>query len=268
MLTGENVKPGTLLNSSLGFDTIKNGHTYEKFKMPPLTANILAGGAALGATGDINLLQFQHNTFQEHLKGAGQTIITPVVSAYGLDISHDLVSTEGSELNQGIHSNAKHAYTIGTDGPFFVRAKIKPADASGCNPLVVGFRLAEAHQAAIANYDTYAYLGIVGTSNPNLIKAVSELAGAGAVTTDTLLTWADAAVKDLRVEVSAKGVVTYSVNGLPCTIPNALKLTLTSGIVVVPFLFFLHAATSPGLIHLVEWECGLVPQNRAKRIKA
>lgn len=256
MITGENIKDASLLNRNLGSDMPKFGHTYELFRHDPVAA-LKGGAAASGSTGARNLLTFgSMNVFEQHVKGAGQTIVVPVLTDVGLDIGQDQASTEGIELTQGITARAKHAYVIGTDGPFFLRAKIKIEDASGCNPLVIGFRKAEAYQTAVASYADYAAVGIIGTANPNTIKTTTETAAGGNTDTDTTKTWADGATKELKVVVSAKGAVTYYLDGLK--LDAAPAFSLANALTVVPFLFFLHSADVAGVVELIEWECGLV----------
>lgn len=265
MIDSSNIKDFGVKNRNIAADAPKYGHTFETFRRDPLAA-LKGGAAASGATGARNLLSFGMHDFEQHVKGAGQTIILPVLTDVGLDIGLDQTSTEGMELTQGITNRSKHAYKIGTDPAFFLRVKIKVEDASGCNPLLIGFRKAEAYQTTVAAYDTYAALGIIGTANPNVIKTTTELAAAGNVDTDTTKTWADGVTKELRVDVDSGGKVKYSIDGVVLTVPPAL--TLTAALYVVPFLFFLNSADLAGTVELLEWECGaLPPASKVRRIK-
>lgn len=255
MIRAEKIEKRAVKNARIGIDAPKHRYTFEDFRQDPVAAN--RGGAAVsGATGARNLLTFGHNVFEEHIKGAGQTIIVPVLTAEGLDISLDQVSTEGVELTQGILARSEVTFVAGTDGPFSVRAKIKVEDASGANPLLVGFRKAEAYQADEDDYDEMAAIGIVGTSNPNLIKIQTILNAAATVSTDTTQTWADLATKDLKVTVAGNRQVSYQINGLQPTVIPA-TFTFDSGEVLVPFIYFLHAADLAGEVELIEFECGL-----------
>jgi hypothetical protein len=136
-----------------------------------------------------------------------------------------------------------------------MRAVIKLADASGANPLVVGFRKAEAYQATVAAYADYAYIGAIGTANPNTIFLTTEAAGGGNTNTDTTNTWADGAIKEFKVKVSAAGVVTYEINNAAPAAVAAFSFTAAD--VVIPSLFFLQAADLAGLVELIDWEVGL-----------
>jgi hypothetical protein len=233
---------------------------YQLFNRRPICVAANGAGAATGATGDTNLMLLGHNIFEYHIKGAGQTIVAPVIGADGLTISLDLTVAEGIEITAGITALSPHAFVVGTDPAFFFKARLKVADASGVNPLLVGFRKAEAYQATYTNYADYAAIGIIGTSATNLIKITTEAAGGGNTDTDTTQTWADGAIKTLEVYVSAAGVVTYKINtgsgagGAAPTVTAAFSFT--AGDVVVPFIYMLHAATSPGANQLISWESG------------
>ena len=252
------IAASAITNPKVSDDTIRPGklnrrYLFEEFLHQPVTAK-RQGGAATGATGDRNQALFPETAFEWHVKGAGQTILAPVLTATGWDISLDQTSTEGIELTNGILSRCPVAFTVGTDAAFAFAAKLKVEDASGCNPLVIGFRKAEAYQATVAAYADYAAIGIIGTANPNTIKTTTEAAGAGNTDTDTTNTWADAATKTLKVLVSAAGVVTYQIGGVAPTVVAAFSFTAAD--VVVAFLFFLHAADVAGVVELISWEVG------------
>jgi hypothetical protein len=235
----------------------RSGSRYirEQFQYQPIVAKAApAGGAPTGTAGDLNVLRLPGATFEYHIKGT-QTLVAPVLTAVGLDIGMDQTSTDGIELTHGITARCPVAFVVGTDPAFFVRAVIKVADASGANPLVIGFRKAEAYQALVASYADYAVIGAIGTANPNTIQTTTEAAGGGATTTDTTNTWADGATKELKVLVSAAGVVTYQINNAAPTTVAAFSFTAAD--VVVPFLFFLNAADVAGLVEIIDWEVGL-----------
>lgn len=189
--------------------------------------------------------------------GGGVSTIGTVMAATGLDITGDLTSAEGVELSLGYAGSSGRPFVVGTDPAFYTCATFTLADASGANPLVVGFRTLEIANATIASYNEYAYYGVVGTSNPNTIQIVTEVdaaldgTGDGATTTDTTETWADAASKKLCVFVSSAGVVTYTKDGAAPTVTAAA--TLTDGQVVVPFIYFLHSADVAQATILNDW---------------
>jgi hypothetical protein len=195
----------------------------------------------------------------ENIGGSANTG-KPVMTAVGLDISSEQTSGDGMELSLGWAGASGKAYVVGTDPAFYTCATFKVTDASGANPLVVGFRALEPSNATIANYTEYAYIGIIGTSNPNLIKITTEVdanldgTGDGATVTDTTDTFADLATKTFCTFVSGAGVVTYTNNGAAPTATAAA--TLTDGMMVVPFIYFLNAADLVDTLEVTDWEDG------------
>lgn len=208
------------------------------------------GTVASGATGATNILVLGRNVFTYHIKGAGQTLIVPTIAADGLLVSHDLTVDEGAEYTNGITSRCPVAFTVGTDGAFFFKCRLKIADVSGTDDCAVGFRKAEAFQAAIDNYDEMAALNVISGN----ITIETILNNAATTSTDTTDDWTDGQTKTLEVYVSAAGVVTYKIDNAAPTATAAFSFD--AGEVVVPFFYFLHDATSPGAIHLVSWEVG------------
>lgn len=254
MIRKRNVDKRAIQNSRVGSDAPKNGYLYEDFK-GPFVISAQGGGAAAGATGTINILQFGHNRLRQFVLGAGQTIFNPPIVAGGLDIGGDQTSTEGFEYSAGIDVRQETVFTIGTDGPFFVECILTPADISGFNPLVIGFRKIQASQTALNTYTDFGVVGVVTAADPGVIKTVSDNDNAGEVTTDTGLTWADGARKVLRVRVQGNGVIEYYVNGtrVNANLTDAFDATDQ----VVPFLYFLHAADVGGTLVWEKFECGL-----------
>lgn len=238
-----------------------------QFQTEPVTSKRL-GGAVTGATGDVNeMLLGGHGlvpstAFEWHVKGT-QTILAPVKTAVGLDLGMDQTNADGLEVTCGIlyRASSPVAFKVGTDGPFFVRVRVKLADTSGANPFLVGFRKCEAYQATDTAYADYAAVGTIGTANPNTIKTRTELAGAGNTDTDTLLTWADAATKDLLVKVDGSGNVTWFLstdNAATWTQLNAATaFAFAAGAQVCPYIYYLHGADVCDTIELIEFECGL-----------
>lgn len=252
-LHGATVGRGDFDDDSIRPNHFMRRHVYEPFLYEPPTSKRL-GGAVTGATGDRNQAQFPNSAFEWHVKGT-QTILTPVLTVVGWDIAMDQTSGDGIELTNGILGRLDGpAYKVGTDPPFAFSVKMKVGDASGANPLIIGFRKAEAYQAVHTAYADYAAIGIVGTANPNTIKTLTEAAGGGTTTTDTLDTWADAATKTLKVLVGATGAVTYQNAGAAPTAVAAFSFT--AGDILVPFLYFTHAADVADTVELINWECG------------
>ena len=238
-------------NAKLGIDSIaKNKYVFDDFRDDVVAVKRLGAGAATGTAGDRNIMMTRAALYEYHIKGT-QTILGPVKTAVGLDISLDQTDNDGVEYTHGILARGQTAYTLGTDGAVTFRVKMKIADVSGTDDLLVGFRKAEAYQASVDDYDEMAALNVILGD----IKIETILNNAATTTTDTTNDWADAATKTLTVKIAAARTVTYQIDGAAPLVTAAF--TFDSGEVVVPFLFFLQATTSPGIVELIEWECGL-----------
>ena len=239
-------------NAKLGTDVkCKAGYVYEDFKDQPVTVAVLGAGAGSGTTGAVNLVQLGSHTFELHVKGAGQTILGPVRTATGLNVSLDQTDDEGCELTLGILSRGPVVFTAGTSGAFSASLKLKVADVSGTDDCAFGFRKAEAYQANVDDYDEMAALNVISGD----IKIETILNAGATTTTDTTNDLADGGTVTLKVKVSAARAVTYLIDGVAPTVTAAF--TFDSGEVLVPFFFFLHAADVAGAVELIELIVGL-----------
>jgi hypothetical protein len=228
-------------------------YIFDNFSVQPITAAV-GGGAATGAAGDNNVLYSQFGQYEWNVIGT-QTILAPKMDAFGLNLVQDAaVAGDGIELTNGVTSMCPYAFTVGSDAAFFMQGVFKVQDASGTNPLIIGFRKVQAFDASLANYTDFVSIGIVGTSNPNKIELQTQLATGGVTTTDTTQTVADGATTQFKISVSSAGVVTYQVNGAAPTVTAAF--TFANGTVVIPFIRFTEAAdlTTQASINL--YECG------------
>lgn len=227
-------------------------YLFDNFKLQPVTAKV-AGGAATGTAGDNNVLYTAFGQYEWNVIGT-QTILAPSNDTVGLNLVQDNTAGDGIELCAGRTALCPYAFTIGDDAAFFLQAKFTVQDASGCNPLIIGFLKAQAFNATLASYTDFASIGIQGTSNPNKIQIETNLNSAGAVTTDTTNTVADAATFQLQINVSATGVVTYQYNYATPTVVAAF--TFDDGDVVIPFIRFTEAADITTQASISYLECG------------
>ena len=229
------------------------------FTQSPLTGSAAdTGVAATGATGDLNLLSFQDGIIMEQfILGAGQTIIKPVMTATGLLISGDEVTTEGYEYNWGaVRANSKHSFTIGTSAAFYLEWEFRADDISGLEPCYCGFRITQANQAVgnIANYTDFVAYGPNDGIAPGDAAISTQLNTGGLVNTDTNDAWANGATHTLRINVSAGGVVTFLFDGAPPTATQAY--TFDNGDVVHPFFRHEFNAVLPDAIEWISMDCG------------
>lgn len=222
---------------------------------PVMATKANTGGVPTGATGDENLMVLQEGEIMEqHILGAGQTIIAPVMETAGLLVSLDLTDNEGAEYAWGILATNKHAYTIGTSAAFFFEVRFTLADVTGVDPFYIGFRKQEAYQAAFTAYTDYAFIGVEESQNTALITIADELNAGGTTYTNTTDAWTDGQTHTLRVNVSAAGVVTYLIDGAAPSATHAF--TFDNADVVMPCIYFLHGTVAPGAMHLVSMSCG------------
>ena len=225
---------------------------FDNFTVNPVTAKV-GGGAATGTAGDLNVLYTANGQYEWNVIGT-QTILAPKIDAFGLNLVQDAVSGDGIELCMGQTALSPMAFTIGSDAAFFLQIVFKCEDVSGTNPLIIGFRKAQAFDATLANYTDFATIGIVGTANPNTIKIQTQVNTGGVTTTDTTQTVADAAIVQLKVKVSAAGVVTYELNYAATTVTAAF--TFDTADVVIPFIRFTEAADVTTQAAINYLECG------------
>lgn len=223
---------------------------YDTFQVNPVTSKV-GGGAATGASGDNNVLYTLFGAYEWNVIGT-QTILAPSLDTFGLNLVQDLTVADGIELCLGQTALCPMAFTIGSDAAFFMQCVFKSEDASGTNPLIIGFRKAQAFNGTLANYTDFAVIGISGILNPNTVLISTQLNTGGVVTTNTTDTVADGEVVQFKVKVSATGVVTYEINYAAPTVVAAF--TFDSGDVVIPFIRFQQGAdiTTQASINLLE----------------
>lgn len=244
---------GQNLDGRLTQRKLNRRHMFETFQHRPIATAVNGAGAAVGTTGSTNLmLASPENQFEYHIKGT-QTILSPALGTYGLDISMDIaVADDGVELSCGITNLSKMAFTVGTDKAFYARLKAIIPDVSGSDDFNFGFRRTQAYQTGMSSYTDFAVLSMISGD----IKSRTNLNSGGVTTTDTTQDWVDGATRTLEVRVSAAGAVTYYIDGVQTLVPPAF--TFDSGDVVVPFFFFLHDIDIAQGTELLEWECGFL----------
>jgi hypothetical protein len=222
---------------------------YETFPQSPVYCS-KTGAAATGSTGDENILMTPDTAFEYHILGT-QTIVAPVITALGLDMgSMDATANDGLELNHGILSSQKSSFTVGTDAAFYLRARFSIANVSGTDDCAIGFRTIAANQANVDDYADMAVLNVISGA----ITIETILASAATVSTDTTDAWADTETHELKVLVSAAGVVTYLIDGVAPTTTAAFTFADTTN--VMPYFYFLEDTGTAGALPLMVWDWG------------
>jgi hypothetical protein len=242
-----------VISFNLGKQLLRKKGFYERFDMPPNMYGVTTA-AVSGVTGDVNVLATASGNVFLHNVKVTQTLLGPIWLNPGLNIAQDLTDNDGVEYTTSLTANSGNptSFVVGTDPAFFCRARVTLADVSGTDDFWVGFRKQEAFQAAANGYADYYSLGLDNATGD--INTESEVAGAGALSTDTTLNWADGETHTLEIRVSGAGVVTAYVDDVIAASADAY--TFTAALTVVPYIFLLHATTSPGAVNVLEWECG------------
>ena len=270
-------KPGQIvLHGGKAYECVANGvwrnelnHTMWDFKnnSPRLgvASNCDTQAAASGTAGDENQIAVGDGQLEYHIIGT-QTLLYPTMAVgTGLLAGLDVVDTDGVEYTLGGKAGTNtvssgRQYVVGKDHDFFIRAKIKMADVTGNADLCVGFRKLQAYEAGVDTYDEAAFFNI----QLGVVEIHTILNNGATVETDTTETdWVDAATHEMMVRVSQHGVCTFYYDGDAPTVTKAF--TFDTEEIVLPFIYSLHATTTPGLIHIVELECGYWNDNYTYR---
>ncbi len=227
-----------------------NRYYFDNFIVNPVTSAV-GGGAATGVAGDNNVLYTQNEAYEWNVIGT-QTILAPKLDTFGLNLVQDNTAGDGIELCAGQTALSPLAFTVNQDPAFFFQCEFKVQDVSGANPLIIGFRKAQAFDATLSNYTDFAAIGIVGTAAK--IQTETQLASGGVITTDTTQTATDGAILVLRINVDSTGVVTYQLNGSTPTVVAAFTFAVNT--IVIPFIRFVEAADITTQASINYFECG------------
>ena len=225
-------------------------YAYDNFRVQPVTSKV-GGGAATGTAGDNNVLYTAFNAYEWNVIGT-QTILAPSLGTTGLNLVQDQTASDGIELCVGQTALCPSSFTINSDAAFFFQVTMKVEDVSGVNPLIIGWRKAQAFNATLSSYTDFASIGIVGTAGH--IQLQTQLNGGGVTTTDTTQVAVDASVIQLKIKVSSTGVVTYEYNYQAPTVIAAFQFD--SGDVVIPFIRMVEAADISTYVDLQTFEVG------------
>ena len=206
-------------------------------------------GVASGAAGDVNALFTGKNVFHYAIIGTA-TAIVPIWTSSGLNLDQDAADNDGLELGAAIGGPVQ--FKVGTNEvSLYVRASI--ADVSDVEFLHFGFRKSEAYQTADGGYATYTDLAAVGFDTETAtqaIKIITNLNDAASPTsTDTGLTWADAATKEIEVIVKGDRSVVFKVNGSDQSADQASAFSFDSGDTIIPYIYHqLGTASAPSVV--------------------
>lgn len=216
------------------------------------------GTVYTGAAGEELGLHSGRAAYEMHVAAAATpAVVTPFQSADGLELK-PVAAADALEITNGITAQSRAAHVVGsllaTDSKeVYMSAKIKIDDISDVSELAVGWRKAEAYQAAVDNYDEMATINVGGAADGR-IDLQTILNGSATVVTDTTeADWADGETKTLEVRVNNAGVVSYRIDGSQPTVVAAF--TFDAAEVIVPFCFLDTETGDPG-VSISEWKVG------------
>ena len=193
----------------------------------------------------------------------GAQTIAIATAATGLDVSGDQTDNDGYEVFSHLAGASGAPFVVGNDPAFFFETSLTMANVSGCDTMLIGFRRAQVNVGAFADYLDYAAIGWDAAAAAVTVDTITDLNDGGTPTaTTTGTTLADAIVLNVRLEVSAAGVVTFKHSqGTAALAVNAGAGTFTfdDGDPVIPFIHFLQGtAADSGATVIRKWAAGYV----------
>lgn len=242
---------------------------FQRFDHQPSVSKLDGFTAPTGTAADINVARFRNGLNANYIVKGTQTLLAPLLdtAGKGLDISQDQTDNDGVEyVFGGNTANNPYALTVspsvaqqaaGAINNGFLKLKLRIADVSGTDDLCIGYRKQEASQANVDDYDEGAWVNV----NLGALQVETIKNNAATVTTVGTGTWLDDATHTVEVKVLGTQVRFFydgtEITGLPA-------FSFDVGEVLVPFLFFLQATTTPGKVWLVEGEGGALKSVHAE----
>lgn len=244
---------GTATTNLTGFGTFERAMLHELFLTYALdnrtiyfmgdtgpTCGGLNTGLPSGTTLAENFINFGNGFSTAYYPLGTATLVALTATNDGIGVVLDATNGEGAELSAPTWANSNKNFVVGQTAAS-IYCKIKVDDASGVNPMLVGFRIQAAANATYTSYTDYALIGIIGTADPNTIYTATEKNSAGNTNVDTTQTWADNATKTLEVRVDLDGAVTFKINGYAPTVTQAFSFDAGDTLIPV-FCYALQSA--------------------------
>ena len=219
----------------------------------PLVTGVNGYADPTGATNDINFAHFMGlfgGQAAYNIKGAGQTILAPFISASigTLSAGLDEATAEGVEYIFGGLSTDQNPLggTVGSQrGNKFIRMKQALGDASEAAECAIGFRLGEAFGANLDDYNDMVCLNI----QAGVVNIETIVGDATTVTTPVPDLSAVADSDIFTAEVRMKGgkpkfIFTNHTKNEAAVFQVPDAESLVDAIVYVPFAFFLQGSAA------------------------
>ena len=229
-----------------------NKYFFSNMNVNPACSKV-GGGAAAGGSAEVDVMIDNKNAF-EYYNIVGNTNLGPKLDgSFGLNLAADATSTHAVEYDTGITPQNPFTFTIDHTGmttpAFFIRGQFKIATVAGVT-LEMGFRKQAARAAAFTSYTDYAVMASIAGE----FETVTNLASAGAITTDTTQASTNATEFQIVVFVDAFGNVTYQINGETPTV--TVPYQFANALIVQPVLRITQNATTSATASCNYFECG------------
>lgn len=247
-------------------------HTYIDFTKVPWSPSYISGTASSQATAA--LFATGANTTESKVVAGDKefcvyntgatTVTSPIFSSSGM--TYPVANGAfGCQLGEGWATGAPNkSFTIGTDPAFFLRVKVKNTLIASQKALLVGFRKSVAYETckttaeATAAYDDKF---MVGTNDSgahfNVLRSTGAADAANLVLTTPAAPMVNATTYDIKVMVSAAGVVTATIDGVAIAAATSAAYTFTNALAVVPAIFMVNDTSGAACdAQFVEYECG------------
>lgn len=250
-ITGDKIRSGAVNPTKLSAPVRQHKYVDCLMNAQPSLSAPNGYGDPTGTTADINRAMFgwcglsaQYNVL------VTQTLLGPLLdtTGKGLDISQDQTDDDGVQYVFGsLNTFGAFTKTVGTDAGFCLKVTARVADVSGTDDFDIGWRKNEAFQALVDDYDEAAWINV----NLGTLSTETILNNAATVTTVTSSTWLDDATHTVEVCISGRNAYYYYDN---VRIQKSIAYTFDAAEVVVPFIYFKQATTSPTKVWLREVE--------------
>ncbi len=237
-----------------------NEHLDDDFSSALIVSNFdnADGTIYTGAAGEELGFHSGRAGYEMHVAAAASpAVIAPYQSASGLELA-PIAAADALEITNGTTALSPQAYVVGSfnksdSKEIFFSCKILIDDITDVSELSMGWRKAEAYQAAVDSYDELASFNIGGAADGR-IDIETILNNAATVTTDTTeADWADGETKTLEIRIKNDGSCTFFLDGATPTVTAAF--TFDAGEVVLPYVFLDSETGVPG-VSISEWKAG------------
>lgn len=235
----------------------------------PLFA-LTTNAVATAADNQVDYCYSKQGTYLEHIQTGQNDALQYVASAAGWAIPCDDTDGDGVEITNGILASRDLSFTVATDPAFYAAFTYKVGALDDHDVIGGGFRKQGAYvditTPSLMNtvYDDKAALYV--RSNAGDWVTSTSIAGADTLTDVTTTALAADTWVYTKFLVSAAGAVTYLIGqslvsaaaakAAAAAPAGAVAMTVTSGIILIPYFVIVSTGAGTGDVTLVEWDVG------------